>query len=563
MPVVKVRLSTLSNSFPCIKLSEILEKLPYIGLDIEGVDEDNDIIRIEFNPNRPDYASENGIIRALMGLFEIKVGLPIINDVCESDCVIDVDDTLAHIRPVICGFIAKRKDPLNEYEISQLISMQEDLHNGLGRKRKKSSIGLHNLDPIVFPLKYTTVSKNFSFIPLDKKNEITIEHILSDLDTGKEYGHIVNNSDRIPLLFDYQKKVLSLPPIINGNLTKITLNTKNLLVEVTSTSNTSALDVLSILSFELYEMGFKIYSIQINSPLYLPFKTPILNPLKITISPNHINKILGLDLSDTELIKCLEKSRCSGKILDNGIECYIPRYRNDIFNPVDISEEVAIGYGIYQFNTFSPPTLYFSGKKHTTSIIFNSMREILIGLGFIEIINTNIISKKIIDDFFLKTENNSIVSIRDSKNAEFEILRNSIIPSMMITLSKNIHEKYPQKLFEIGKTFQIQNSMIKEEWSLGVVIAHNNTDYTEIKSVLESLLKYCFNKKIKTPHFNFEYYLKGHSAKILLNESEIGEIGVVYPQVLENFKLKTLVTAFHINLDRVIRLLNLYKIKYI
>jgi phenylalanyl-tRNA synthetase beta chain len=61
--------------------------------------------------------------------------------------------------------------------------MQEDLHNGLGRKRKKSSIGLHNLDPIVFPLKYTTVSKNFSFIPLDKKNEITVEHIISDLDT--------------------------------------------------------------------------------------------------------------------------------------------------------------------------------------------------------------------------------------------------------------------------------------------------------------------------------------------------------------------------------------------
>ena len=242
--------------------------------------------------------------------------------------------------------------------------MQEDLHNGLGRKRKKSSIGLHDLDSIVFPLKYTTVSKNFSFIPLDKQNEFTIEHILSNLDMGKDYGHIINNSDRIPLLFDFQKKVLSLPPIINGNLTKITLNTKNLLIEVTSTSNTSAHDVLSILSFELYDMGFKIYSIRINSPFDGPLKTPILNPLKITISPNYINKILGLDLSDTELIKCLEKSRCSGKILDNGIECYIPRYRIDIFNPVDISEEVAIGYGIYQFNTFSPPTLYFSGKKH-------------------------------------------------------------------------------------------------------------------------------------------------------------------------------------------------------
>ncbi len=565
MPVVKVRLSTLSNSFPSIKLSEILEKLPYIGLDIEGIDEENDIIRVEFNPNRPDYASENGIIRALMGLFEIKVGLPIIKDICESDCVINVDDTLTDIRPVICGFVAKRKDPLNEYEISQLISMQEDLHNGIGRKRRKSSIGLHNLDPIVFPLKYTTVSKKFSFIPLDKQNEVTIEHILSDSDVGKDYGHIINNPDRIPLLCDSQKKVLSLPPVINGNLTKITLNTKNLLIEVTSKNNTSAFDVLSILSFELYDMGFKIYSIQINSPFDGSLKTPILNPLKITISPNYINKILGLNLSDTELIKCLEKSRCSGKILDNGIDCFIPRYRNDIFNPVDISEEVAIGYGIYKFSTFPspPPPLYFSGKKHTTSIIFNSMREILIGLGFIEILNTNIISKKILDNFFLKTENSTIVSIRNSKNAEFEILRNSIIPSMMITLSKNIHEKYPQKLFEIGKTFQIQNSKIKEEWYLGLVIAHNNTDYTEIKSVLESLLRYCFNKKIKTPHFSFAYYLKGHSAKILLNEMEIGEIGEVYPQVLENFKLKTLVTVFQINLDSLISELNLYKLKYI
>ena len=156
-----------------------------------------------------------------------------------------------------------------------------------------------------------------------------------------------------------------------------------------------------------------------------------------------------------------------------------------------------------------------------------------------------------------------LISIGDSKNSEFEILRNSIIPSMMITLSKNIHEKYPQKLFELGKTFQIQNSKIKEEWSLGVVIAHNNTDYSEIKAVLESLIKYCFNKNIKTPNFNFEYYLKGHSAKILLNGNDIGNIGEIYPQVLENFKLRTLVSTFQINLDSLMELLNLKKLKYL
>ena len=412
-------------------------------------------------------------------------------------------------------------------------------------------------------MNYTTISKNFSFIPLDKQSEFTIENILNNLDVGKDYGHIVNNSDRFPILFDSQKNVISLPPIINGNMTKITLNTKNLLIEVTSTATKSAHDILSILSFELHDMGFKIYYIRTYSPFEGMTKTPILNPLKMIVPAAYINKILGLDLSNDDIIKYLQKSRCSGKNLDTEIECIIPRYRIDIFNPIDISEEVAIGYGIYRFNTSSPPTLYFSGKKHINSKIFNNVREILIGLGFIEIINTNIISRKILDDFFLKEKNNNLVGIGDSKNSEFEILRNSLIPSIMSTLAKNIHEKYPQKLFEIGKTFQIQNSEVKEEWFLGAAIAHNNADYTQIKSVLESLMRYCFNKDISTPSFNFEYYISGHSAKILLNENEIGNIGEIHPQVLDNFKLRTLVSAFQINLDSLIKILNLTEIKYL
>jgi phenylalanyl-tRNA synthetase beta chain len=563
MPVVKVRLSSLSNSFPNIQLTEIIEKLPYIGLDIEGIDEKDGIARVEFNPNRPDFASENGILRALRGLFEIETGLPIIKNIEESSYLINIDKTVAEIRPIIYGFVAKRENYLDEYEISQLISMQEDLHNGVGRKRKKASIGIHDLNHIVFPLKYTTVSKDFSFIPLDKQSEFTIENILNDLDTGKDYGHIVNNYDKFPLLFDSQRNVLSLPPIINGDMTKITTNTKNLLIEVTSTATKSAHDILSILSFELHDMGFKIYYMRSDSPFEGMTRAPSLNPLKMMVPVDYINKILGLDLSNEDIIKYLQKSRCSGKNMDNDIECIVPCYRIDIFNPIDISEEVAIGYGIYRFNTSSPPALYFSGKKHINSKIFNNIREILIGLGYIEIINTNIISRKILDDFFLKEKNNNLVGIGDSKNSEFEVLRNSLIPSIMSTLAKNIHEKYPQKLFEIGKTFQIQNSEVKEEWFLGATIAHNNADYTQIKSVLESLIRYCFNKDINTPGFNFEYYINGHSAKILLNKIEIGNIGEIHPRVLDNFKLRTLVSAFQINLDSLIKILNLTKMKYL
>jgi len=562
MPVVKVRLSRLSDSFSNISLDKVIEQLPYIGLDIEGIDKESDIIRLEFNPNRPDFASEHGILRALNGLFEIEIGLPKIESIKGSNYVIDVDETVTKIRPVIYGFVAKRNYSINSYEISQLISMQEDLHNGIGRKRKKSSIGLHDLDSIIFPLNYTTVQRNFSFKPLDKQNEFTIDNILTTLDVGKNYGYIVNAFDRFPLLFDSEKKVLSFPPIINGDISKINPHTKNLFVEVTSTIDKSAQEIISLLSFELYDMGFKLFTSRINNKFNNSMEIPNLDPSKITVESNYINKILGLDLTDAQIIKCLEKSRCSGKVFSNGIECYIPRYRVDIFSPVDISEEVAIGYGIYKFDTLNP-SLYLSGKKHIHSIIFNNIREILIGLGFIEIINTNIISQKMLDNFFLHEIDQNTVSISNSQNNEFETLRNSIIPSMMITLSKNIHEKYPQKLFEIGKIFHIKNSNIVEEWYLGIVIAHNNTDYSEIKSVLESLIKYCFNKEVKTPHFDWDYYLEGHSAKILLNELEIGNIGEIHPLVLEKFKLRTLVTSFQINLNRLMELFDINKLRHI
>jgi len=226
MPVVNVRMSSLSASFPSIQLNEIIEKLPYVGLDIEGIDEDRGIIKVEFNPNRPDYSSEKGILRALKGLLEREMGLPIIKCIENTDYVIGISDTVTDIRPVICGVVAKRPNPLNEYEISQLISMQEDLHNGIGRKRKKSSIGLHDLDSILFPLSYTTVSKQFSFIPLGEYIEYTVGDILNSFEVGKEYGYIVNKGPKYPMLIDAQKNVLSFPPIINGNLTKISFNTK-------------------------------------------------------------------------------------------------------------------------------------------------------------------------------------------------------------------------------------------------------------------------------------------------------------------------------------------------
>ena len=565
MPVVNVRPSLLLKIFAETTLDEIIEKLPYLGLDIEGVDRINDKIRIEFNPNRPDFSSENGIVRALKGIMNIELGRTIIRDIRPSSNIILVEERLKELRPIIQGLIAKRDIPITQEELTQLISMQEDLNNGLGRKRKKSSIGMHNYDALTFPLLYKGVQRQTKFVPLDGYKEYHIDDIITDFDVGKKYGYIVDKFDFIPILLDSKGNVISLPPIINGNNTKVDLSTSNLFVEVTSVNSKSARDMLSIISFELSDMGFDLYSLQVNSPFSGEIVTPLLEPHRIEMDFDYVNKILGLKLSHKEILKCLQRSRCEGKDEGNGkLECIIPSYRIDLFDKIDICEEVAIGYGIYNLEPLYPHS-YFPGQKNNQSVILDKVRDILIGLEFMEIINPNIISKKLFKDIFLADEHfdKQLISLGDSKNTEFEILRNSLIPSLINTFSNNIHEKYPQRLFEIGRTFFITGKEITENWSLCVSIAHNTTDYTEIKSNLESFMKYCFNAFVTTPRFETNYFLSGHSARIVVDDVVIGEIGEIHPQVLENLNLRTLVTIFELDLSALIKILRLDQIRIV
>ena len=228
--------------------------------------------------------------------------------------------------------------------------MQEDLHNGIGRKRVKASIGLHDLDSIRFPIKYKAESDRFSFVPLDQTNKQTIEIILKTSSPGREYGHILAEVKNYPILIDSENNVISFPPIINSAMTKITTDTHNLFVEVTGNSRKATEDILSNVAITLFEAGFKIHPVLIrNVDNRNSFYTPKIAPSTLNVEPNFINKVLGLDLKVSQVVKCLRKSRLDAKIMANKrvIKCFIPRYRIDILSAIDLAEEVAIGYGIY------------------------------------------------------------------------------------------------------------------------------------------------------------------------------------------------------------------------
>lgn len=547
MPVVTIKFARLRKLLPGIPIDTVLETLPFVGLDIEDIDQDT--IRVEYNPNRPDLSSDYGVARALRGLLGVEIGLPKLKLAGKSGLTIKIDNRVREIRPHIKSLVA-RNGTLDDETLRQLISMQEDLHNGLGRRRRKASIGIHNLDAVRFPVTYKTASKDDAFRPLDESSEFTIESILTNLDTGKKYGHILSEFERYPIIVDSVGTVLSLPPIINGDATKVVENCRNLFVEVTAIDQEVAEDVLAIFAMTLYDAGFQIWTVGIESGAK-KIETPQMHPKIISADISYINNILGLTLNTKQMITCLKKSRLDAKASRGKIISTIPRYRIDLFDPVDISEEVATGFGVYNLEPKFPvsPT---AGKRDYLSIHFNTIRETMIGLGMLETLSFLLTSRAILYSAF-GISGRDPLSVESSKSMEHEYLRDSLIPLLLYSLSNNIHEEYPQRLFEIGKTFHESSTIIEEKWNIGAVIAHADAGYTEIKSSLQALLRSCFGKEATTRPSTNHMFMEGRCAEVVLDGKPVGVLGEIIPVALENLKLRVPVAAFEIDLLSIIK----------
>jgi len=543
MPVIALSYSRLQKLIGKVSKKQISDSLPFLGLDIES--EDKNLVRVEYSPNRPDYSTDIGIALGLQGLLGIKTGALKLKVKKSNEYSINVKSNVSKIRPFVTGLVAKN-GKINEEILEQLIQMQEDLHMGIGRKRKKSSIGIHDLDKISFPLTYTTTNRNAKFIPLKSTKESSVSQILENTDVGRDYGHILGNSTQVPMIVDLNGDTVSFPPIINAAITTITTKTKNLFVEVTGINKEDAEDMLSVVAIILQSAGFTLESVKISGAKN---SSPKLEPKKISVSPTLINQILGLNLNTSKIISSLKKSRLDASVKGKNIICTIPAYRFDIFGPMDLVEETALGYGIQNLEpTLSPSQTL--GQINPISIQLKSLSQIMIGLGYLEALNSSLSSKRVLYDM---TNRNSskIISVLDSKSQEHTILRDSILPGLLENLSRNIHESYPQKLFETGTIF-LEANPINEKTSFAVVSAHQDANFTEIKSILQAVLKTGFSLEIKTKTSTHETFEKGRTASILVNGKTIGVMGEINSKTIENYKIRVPVVGFEIYLSGLI-----------
>ncbi len=540
MPVIELSYSRLQKLVGKVTKKQISDSLPFLGLDIES--ENKDLVRIEYSPNRPDYSTDFGIALGLQGLLGIKTGAIKLNVKKSNKYKISVRPEVSKIRPFVTGIVAKN-GKIDDKTIKQFMAMQEDLHFGIGRKRKKSSIGIHDLDKISFPLVYTAITRNHKFIPLASEKELSISEILEKTDVGKDYGKILENSTKVPIILDANQDTVSFPPIINAAITTVTTKTKNLFVEVTGINKEDSEDMLSVVATILQKAGFTLETVQITGAKN---STAKFEQKKIKINPTLINQMLGLNISTSKIISSLKKSRLDASIKGKDIVCTIPAYRFDIFGPMDLVEEAALGYGIQNLTpTMAPPQTL--GQINPVSSQIKSLSQTMVGLGYLESLNSSLTSKRVL--YEMTNRNTSkIISVLDSKSQEHTILRDTILPGLLENLSKNIHESYPQKMFETGTVFTLDDP-ISEKTNLSSISAHKDANFTEIKSILQSALKTGFGIHIDTKTTTHPSFEDGRCANIIVNKKSIGIIGEINSKIIENYKIRVPVVGFEISLS--------------
>lgn len=450
------------------------------------------------------------------------------------------------------------------------IDLQDKLHQNIGRKRTLVSIGTHDLDTIQGPFTYDAQKpSDIKFKPLNQMKEFTAEEqmeLFSKDSHLKAYLHIIRDKPVYPIIYDSNKVVLSMPPIINGDHSKITLNTRNIFIEITATDLTKAnitLDTVVTMFSEYCAKPFIIEPVEITKADGTKYSTPELPYRKELVTAEYVNSKIGIDETPELLAELLSRMCLKSKVLcQNGtkkIEVEIPPTRSDIMHPCDIMEDCAVAYGFNNIK-FSFPKSVTIGAQFKLNKLTDLVRVELSAAGFTEALSFALCSR---DDVARKMRKEikdiPAVHISNPKALEFQVARTSLLPGLLKTAASNRNMPLPLKLFEIqdiifkdegtdtGSKNRRNIAAIYYNKSPGFEITHGLLDrimqLLEIKPASEDRSGYRIEAASDSSFF------PGRCANIIVGSKVVGRVGVLHPEVITMFDLNYPASAVEMDLE--------------
>ncbi len=506
---------------------------PFIEL---GQDE---VVRLDLLPARPDLFDAAGLSRALKGYLGIQGGLPVWS-LEEGDIVVRVDPGTDAVRPhIACAEVVL--PPIDHETLIELFQLQENLHWAVGRDRKKASIGIYDMSTLTREILWTTEPRDYEFVPLGMPGQtMSLSGILADHPKGQRYAKLLEPYDRYPILVDDRGQVLSMPPIINSEETKLRLGSESLFVDVTGHDIRAVEDCLALVVATCLELGATVRTVRIvrdggEKP------TPDLTPVSMPLSPERTAALIGIPMERTDVIDCLGRMRLG--VADDAAEgeltVEVPRYRVDVKHEVDLIEDVAIAHGYHNLPSPLVPTMTV-GKGHPLLERERVIRRILVGLGFTEIMTFVLTSR---EEHLIRlnlSEEAGQVNIANPISVHQEIVRTHLLSGLMTTFAKNKTREMPQRIFEVGDIALGEEERSEQHARLSIGVMGARADYAEIRSTVDALLGDLGLDARVAPDADGPFvpmFIPGRVAKLMAGDVRLGTLGEVSPEVLDRWGL--------------------------
>ncbi len=540
--------------------SELEEILPCAKAELDGVDEEQGILKIELNDtNRPDLWSTTGLARQI-GLYEglYRKEYPFFSSKESKkdygNRIVEVDPSIKTVRPYIAAFAVRGKGITDE-GLKDIIQTQEKLCWNYGRKRKSIAMGVYRSDLFTYPVRYRGADpEGTSFIPLGSDKKMSLRQIITDHPKGQEYGHIVAGEPVFPFITDAGGKVLSFPPVINSSeIGAVQVGDENLFIELTGTDFPSLLLSASIVACDLYDSGFEILPVKIVYPYDTEWGREIVTPYyfqqPIAVDTKYANKLLGTELNPGDMEKALSRMGIESEYSSGFLTIAVPGYRNDFLHSVDIVEDIMMGRGM---DTFSPemPSSFTVGRLSREEEFARKVKDIMIGLGFQEMMYNYLGSGK---DYIEKMNvtGETYIQIENPMTENYEYVRPSIMPSLLNSEAVSANAVYPHAIFEIGKVAFMDSkddSGTVTKNYLGFLRADSTEGFNSASSMVSAVFYY-LNREYSLADTSDPRFITGRSAEIYYNGKRAGIFGEVHPGVLENWGIQMPSSLVEIDLD--------------
>jgi phenylalanyl-tRNA synthetase beta chain len=561
MPTIDIKKRDLDSLIgKKLSLDALEKKLMLAKAELKEYNAGTDDLKVELSDsNRPDLWSAEGIARqvriALSGKPETY---PFFKHVRKPAREIRVSKAVKTVRPFIAACTASNVK-MNNDVLAQMIQSQDKLADIFGRQRSTVSIGIYELDRIVFPVDYRLADpSSISFTPLGMEEKLTLAEILERHPKGIEYGGIIKSFPQYPVLTDGKERVLSFPPIINSReIGEVKPNTKNVLIEVTGTDLRMTALTLNILAANFFDRGAVIEPIKVIYSYDTELGKNVLFPYdstgKFTVPLSQFSEGLGEDVSPADVKKYLGAYGHAVSLGRGTVSVLAPPYRDDIMHPVDLVEDYAISRG---YDSFEPvmPRQSTVGALSRIELLSDIVRGHMTGSGFQELMSNILCSREELE--YAMPEGEKLVEVDNVMSLAYSVLRNRIIPSLLGVEAASSKAFYPHRIFEAGEVaiFDAKENMgSRTDLGLAALISHPAANFSEMHSTLDVLLYY-LGLEYRLEPAEHPLFMQGRCGRVVAGGVDLGFIGEVGPSALERAQITMPCAAFEINLNKVLKL---------